>query len=60
MILGGSDTGKTSLVEYIANLLVSKFKVGIVDCDMGQSHIGPPTTIAWGRVGNGLKLRINQ
>lgn len=53
MVLGGADTGKTTLIEYLADLLANKFSVGIVDCDTGQSHIGPPTTIAWGRVGGG-------
>src|SRR5512143_4154216 len=50
MVIGGSDTGKTTLIEFLADFLSAKTKVGIVDLDMGQSHIGPPTTIAWGRV----------
>jgi len=48
MVMGGSDTGKTTLVGSIVNLLSEQTGVGIVDLDMGQSHIGPPTTIAWG------------
>lgn len=50
MIMGGSDTGKTTLVECIAAFLSKQTRVGIVDLDMGQSHIGPPTTIAWGKI----------
>lgn len=50
MVLGGADTGKTTLIEELTNLLAPDFTVGIVDCDMGQSHIGPPTTIAWGSI----------
>ncbi|HXX53847.1 MAG TPA: Clp1/GlmU family protein, partial [Thermodesulfovibrionales bacterium] len=49
MVIGGSDTGKTTLVESIVDLLSTQGGVGIVDLDMGQSHIGPPTTIAWGK-----------
>lgn len=47
MVIGGPDTGKTTLIEDLINLLFVKFKVGVVDADIGQSHIGPPTTIAW-------------
>jgi polynucleotide 5'-hydroxyl-kinase GRC3/NOL9 len=49
MVMGGSDTGKTTLVESIVHLLSEQGTVGIVDLDMGQSHIGPPATIAWGK-----------
>lgn len=49
MVMGGSDTGKTTLVESIVHFLSEQADVGIVDLDMGQSHIGPPTTIAWGK-----------
>ncbi len=55
MVVGGSDTGKTTLVTRVAELLSGNTEVGIVDLDMGQSHIGPPTTIAWGRAGTGLR-----
>jgi len=48
MLIGGSDTGKTRLVEELLSLLSKDFKVGVVDADIGQSHLGPPTTIAWG------------
>lgn len=44
--IGGVDTGKSTFVRWLANEL---FKAGkkpaIVDCDMGQSDIGPPTTV---------------
>ncbi|MEA3485468.1 MAG: Clp1/GlmU family protein [Candidatus Aerophobetes bacterium] len=48
MIIGGPDTGKTALAEDLMNLLLDKFKIAVVDADIGQSHLGPPTTIAWG------------
>ena len=48
MVMGGSDTGKTTLIEDLLELLLPTFRVGVVDADLGQSHVGPPTTIAWG------------
>jgi len=50
VVIGASDSGKTTLVEDILELSLKRFKVGIVDMDLGQSHLGPPTTIAWGLV----------
>lgn len=50
VIMGGADTGKTTFVECLADVLAKNATVGIVDADMGQSHIGPPTTIAWGKI----------
>ena len=50
MVMGGADTGKTTLIECISDLLAKKTNVGIIDTDMGQSHIGLPTTVAWGMV----------
>jgi polynucleotide 5'-hydroxyl-kinase GRC3/NOL9 len=55
MVIGRSDTGKTTFIERLADHLSQKTEVGIVDLDMGQSHIGPPSTIAWGRMKGGFK-----
>lgn len=55
MVIGGSDTGKTTLVEGLADFLSKHAATGVVDLDMGQSHIGPPTTIGWGRLFGGFK-----
>ena len=54
LIIGASDTGKTTLAEAIVRRLCAQRPVGIVDLDIGQSHIGPPTTIAWGRATGGF------
>lgn len=55
IFIGGSDTGKTTLIKNIANFLFqNKEEVFIFDCDIGQSHIGPPTTIGYAK----LKERI--
>lgn len=43
------DSGKTFFVTYVANKLFERgMKVSVVDCDVGQSNIGPPTTIGLG------------
>ena len=49
MVVGASDTGKTTLIKSLA-FEINKFghTCGIVDADMGQSDIGPPTTIGLG------------
>lgn len=54
MVIGGADTGKTTLVEGLADHLSNSFPTGVADLDMGQSHIGPPATLAWGKVAGGL------
>lgn len=47
LFLGGTDTGKTTLVTHLAERLVGQRTVAIIDADVGQSHIGPPATIGW-------------
>jgi len=55
LILGDTDSGKTSLATYLARGLAARgFSVGVVDADLGQSQIGPPTTLGLGRVGRPL------
>ena len=52
LILGASDTGKTTLAAAFSEHSVSNQSVGIIDADIGQSHIGPPTTVGWALVDN--------
>ncbi|MFB0555468.1 MAG: Clp1/GlmU family protein [Phycisphaerae bacterium] len=47
LVLGSADTGKTALVAAIAKHASLSRPVGIVDADIGQSHIGPPATVGW-------------
>jgi len=48
-ILGGVDTGKTTFIKWLANQEVEQRKIiGLIDADVGQSDIGPPTTIGLG------------
>jgi polynucleotide 5'-hydroxyl-kinase GRC3/NOL9 len=47
VIIGEVDSGKSSLCTLLANkCLEGTGKVGIVDADVGQADIGPPTTIS--------------
>jgi polynucleotide 5'-hydroxyl-kinase GRC3/NOL9 len=56
MVVGEGDTGKTTLVTAIANtLLARRRRVAVIDADLGQSEIGPPTTIGLGRVRHPLR-----
>lgn len=50
LVVGDVDTGKTTLIACIADLIARHRDVGIVDLDMGQSHVGLPSTIAWGNI----------
>ncbi len=46
IIIGATDTGKSTLAKFlIFNLCERGLKVALVDADIGQSFLGPPTTI---------------
>lgn len=56
MIMGSIDLGKTSFCTYLANkALKAGHQVVIVDADLGQSDLGPPTTIGSCRVTKPIK-----
>ncbi|MEE9584365.1 MAG: Clp1/GlmU family protein [Candidatus Brocadiales bacterium] len=47
MVVGASDTGKTTLAIYLAGeLLKRRNRVSIVSADMGQCAFGPPAAIS--------------
>src|SRR5713101_6858164 len=51
VVIGASDAGKTTLVTALGSALASRGeRVGVVDSDVGQSEIGPPTTVGLGRM----------
>lgn len=53
IVLGDVDSGKTTFSTYLINRsLECEFKPSIIDADLGQSDIGPPTTV-------GLSLIFN-
>jgi polynucleotide 5'-hydroxyl-kinase GRC3/NOL9 len=48
IVLGTVDSGKTSFCTYLVNrALGEKRKVAVLDGDLGQSDIGPPSTVAY-------------
>ena len=48
ILLGATDTGKSTLAKFlIFNLCQRGVKVALVDADIGQSFLGPPTTIGF-------------
>ncbi|MBI2471725.1 MAG: hypothetical protein HYV59_10865 [Planctomycetes bacterium] len=50
IVIGKIDSGKSTFCKYLTNTwTASGIRVGYVDSDLGQSTIGPPTTV-------GLKL----
>ncbi len=49
LILGRGNVGKTFFTTYLANQgYKAKLKTGVLDMDIGQSNIGPPTTMGIG------------
>jgi polynucleotide 5'-hydroxyl-kinase GRC3/NOL9 len=51
VIVGAGDTGKTTLSAQLASALAARgARVAVVDADVGQSEIGPPTTVGLGAV----------
>jgi polynucleotide 5'-hydroxyl-kinase GRC3/NOL9 len=56
MVIGGVDSGKTSFCTFLANeAVIKKWKTGVVDADLGQSDVGPPSTIGFSFVTEPLK-----
>ena len=46
MIIGRVDTGKSTFCRHLASTAIERgLRTGIVDADVGQSWIGPPTTV---------------
>jgi len=56
MIVGGIDSGKTSFCAYLANkALREKRRVAMIDADLGQSDVGPPSTIGSCRITKSIR-----
>lgn len=52
VIFGDVDSGKSTLCTFLANECHNRgLKVGVVDGDVGQADIGPPTTVSTSRLG---------
>ena len=51
LVIGETETGKTSFTTHLAGTLLGDHpSVAVVDADLGQSDIGPPTTVGLGRL----------
>lgn len=60
IVLGGVDAGKTTFVaEAVAAASRAGRSVGVLDCDLGQSEIGPPGTVGVGIANAGQLESIN-
>jgi polynucleotide 5'-hydroxyl-kinase GRC3/NOL9 len=56
MIVGAIDVGKTSFCAYLANMgLRKKLRVTFVDADLGQSDLGPPSTIGYSQITRAIR-----
>lgn len=55
MLVGNADTGKTAMAGRLLDRLSREGEAGALDLDTGQSHIGPPATMAWGLVKGGFR-----
>ncbi len=50
-ILGDVDSGKSTLSTFLANeCFRDGLSVGVLDADIGQADIGPPTTVSFSRL----------
>ena len=48
LVMGGVDSGKTSFCTFLVNEAIKhKLKTGIIDADLGQSDVGPPSTVGF-------------
>lgn len=52
IIIGGVDTGKSSLVEYICSQIDNKIKLGLISADLGQTLFGLPTCFSYSQYKN--------
>ena len=56
MVIGGVDSGKTSFCTFLANeAVMKKWRAGIIDADLGQSDVGPPSTVGFNFVTSPVK-----
>jgi len=51
LILGMMDVGKSTMAAMLGNKALARgYKVAIIDADVGQNDLGPPTTISLARL----------
>ena len=56
MVVGGMDSGKTSFCTFLVNeAVMKKWSTSVIDADLGQSDVGPPSTVGFNFVGEPVK-----
>ncbi len=56
MVIGGVDSGKTSFCTFLVNeAVMKKWRTGVIDADLGQSDVGPPSTVGFNFVTTPVK-----
>ena len=60
LVLGASDTGKSTFCRFLVDCgCAASLKVALVDADIGQSQIGPPTTVGMQRYDSPQKTKTS-
>ncbi len=54
LFVGKTDVGKSYLITFLIDRWSKKKRVAFIDGDIGQSHIGPPTTLVLASFKDGL------
>lgn len=60
LFLGATDTGKTTFISKLAGRVAPERGLVIIDADVGQSHLGPPTVIGKGSLTAGKTFSWEQ
>jgi len=56
LVVGAADSGKTSFCTFLVNAAVKEnLKTCIIDADLGQSDVGPPSTMGFNFVAEPVK-----
>jgi polynucleotide 5'-hydroxyl-kinase GRC3/NOL9 len=56
MVVGGMDSGKTSFCTFLVNeAVMKKWRTSVIDADLGQSDVGPPSTMGFNFVTEPVK-----
>ncbi|MFC1486914.1 Clp1/GlmU family protein [Thermoproteota archaeon] len=56
LVVGDADSGKTSFCTFLVNAAVKEnLKTCIIDADLGQSDVGPPSTMGFNFVAEPVK-----
>jgi polynucleotide 5'-hydroxyl-kinase GRC3/NOL9 len=55
-VIGSVDSGKTSFCTFLVNMAVNeKLRTAVIDADLGQSDVGPPSTVGFNFIAEPVK-----